>query len=77
MRPPSPNCEKAETEAGRDAWQDYFRGTADGLREQSALWGEAMRGIIAEVIGGGRPGGRVLQGADAAERRRAGRIRPA
>lgn len=41
--------EEAETEAGRDAWQDYFHSTADGLREQSALWGEAMRGIIAEV----------------------------
>ena len=40
---------EAETEAGRDAWQDYFHSTADGLREQSALWGEAMRGIIAEV----------------------------
>lgn len=41
--------EEAETEAGKDAWQDYFSGTADGLREQSALWGEAMRGVIAEV----------------------------
>lgn len=41
--------EEAETEAGRDAWQDYFHSTADGLREQSALWGEAMRKIIAEV----------------------------
>lgn len=40
---------EAETEAGRDAWQDYFHSTADGLREQSALWGEAMRKIIAEV----------------------------
>lgn len=41
--------EEAETEAGRGAWQDYFHSTADGLREQSALWGEAMRGVIAEV----------------------------
>ena len=40
---------EAETEAGKNAWQDYFHSTADGLREQSALWGEAMRGIIAEV----------------------------
>ena len=40
---------EAETEAGKNAWQDYFHSTADGPREQSALWGEAMRGIIAEV----------------------------
>lgn len=43
--------QEAETQAGRDAWEEYFRGTADGLKEQSAQWCEAMRGIIAEVSG--------------------------
>lgn len=40
---------EAGTRAGRDAWEEYFRGTADGLKAQSAQWREAMRGIIAEV----------------------------
>ena len=43
--------QEAEIQAGKDAWQDYFQGTADGLKAQSAQWREAMRGIIAEVSG--------------------------
>ncbi len=40
---------KAEHQIGRDAWEDYFSGTEAGLKQQSALWGETMRGIIAVV----------------------------
>ena len=43
--------QEAEIQAGKDAWQDYFQDTADGLKAQSAQWREAMRGIIAEVSG--------------------------
>ena len=34
---------------GKDAWKDYFNETVDGLKAQSALWSETMRGIIAVV----------------------------
>ena len=40
---------EAEDKAGKDAWKDYFGDTAAGLKQQSALWSDAMRGIIAEV----------------------------
>ena len=40
---------EAEDKTGKDAWKGYFRNTAAGLKQQSALWSEAMRGIIAEV----------------------------
>lgn len=40
---------EAENQAGEEAWKDYFDQTADGLKAQSALWCEAMRGIIREV----------------------------
>lgn len=40
---------EAEHQIGKDAWQDYFSGTEAGLKQQSALWGETMRGIIAVV----------------------------
>ena len=36
-------------QVGKDAWKGYFGSTADGLKEQSMLWSQAMRGIIAEV----------------------------
>lgn len=40
---------EAEDKAGKDAWKDYFGDTATGLKQQSALWSDTMRGIIAEV----------------------------
>ena len=40
---------EAEDKAGKDAWKDYFGDTAAGLKQQSALWSDAMRGIITEV----------------------------
>lgn len=40
---------EAEDKTGKDAWKGYFGNTAAGLKQQSALWSEAMRGIIAEV----------------------------
>ena len=40
---------EAEDKAGKDAWKDYFGDTAVGLKQQSALWSDAMRGIIDEV----------------------------
>ena len=40
---------EAEDKAGKDAWKDYFGDTAVGLKQQSALWSDAMRGIITEV----------------------------
>lgn len=40
---------EAEDKAGKDAWKDYFGDTAAGLKQQSALWSDAMRSIIAEV----------------------------
>ena len=40
---------EAEDKAGKDAWKDYFGDTAASLKQQSALWSDAMRGIITEV----------------------------
>ena len=40
---------EAEDKVGKDAWKDYFGDTATGLKQQSALWSDAMRSIIAEV----------------------------
>ena len=40
---------EAETQVGKDAWKEYFGETAEGLKQQSALWSRTMRGIIAEV----------------------------
>ena len=40
---------EAEDKAGKDAWKDYFGDTAAGLKQQSALWSDAMRSIIADV----------------------------
>ena len=40
---------EAEVKAGKDAWKDYFDKTADGLKQQSALFASTMKGIIAEV----------------------------
>lgn len=40
---------EAEDKVGKDAWKDYFGDTAAGLKQQSALWSDAMRSIIAEV----------------------------
>ena len=40
---------EAEDKAGKDAWKDYFGDTAAGLKQQSALWSDAMHSIIAEV----------------------------
>ena len=38
-----------EARIPKDAWKDYFGDTAAGLKQQSALWSDAMRGIITEV----------------------------
>lgn len=40
---------EAEVKSGRDAWKGYFDKTAEGLKQQSALFSTTMKSIIAKL----------------------------